>query len=139
MRSSDQTPTPDGIASLVERGLISPSAADQMRAGLALQAKLPAGYAVSGYSEPWFIVVKPWDGKPIGDNVSREITEKLPGLEVRGPRFEDWSLIWAVQGPEAEAEKPALPEAAVPARSSSEAAPRAETPTRETPRGGRSG
>lgn len=116
-----------------------------MRAGIELQSKLPAGYAVSGYSEPWFIVVKSWDGKPLAADFSREITDKLSGLEVRGPKFEDGSLIWAVQGPEADGEKPTQADDGQPAAALAEQSPPVtpprppQTPTRETPRGGRPG
>jgi len=115
------TPSLEGIASLIEKGVISSQAADEMRSIIALQRKLPNNYAVtgahSGVTETWLDVEAQWDGKPLDGDPTAEIVKAVAPLQVFYQGFEDGHFVWVVEAP-AGVEETEAPKAVASARQS---------------------
>jgi hypothetical protein len=107
------TPSLEGVASLVEKGVLSPQAADEMRSAMALQQKLPGHYAVtgaySGVTKMWLAVEAQWDGKPLNADPTAEIAKAVEPLQVRYQGFEDGCFMWVVEAPDPATEETDAP------------------------------
>ena len=101
--NSDVVPTEEGIASLVSGGFCSAESASAMRACMAVQEKLPAGYVVMGQADgPWVTVTMPWDGQKVDTDLTSNLASAVAPLPVRGCSFSDGSFYWSVEAPTAE-------------------------------------
>jgi hypothetical protein len=102
--SVDFVPSLEGIASLMEAGVVSPQVADRMRSIATLRRKLPDHYVMAGSYDGvppvvWLEVKAKWDGQPLEGDPSAEITQAAAPLQVRYQGFSARYFHWVVEAP----------------------------------------